>query len=182
MTVRANPNRAGPGRTVVGLQVTQSDGTDRCTCSRRRFQRPAAHRADGLAGRWVPLLTGLQGLVQGARTWPLTDAGRTGIADVKSQQASQSGCSPWPAPMLMALGVMRTIEVSANMIVLRFDWMKRRANHSFGSQRTSSQCCAECAGTFDRSLGRLGAGDRHGGVHSPPRGRRLGSLPARVST
>ena len=58
-----------------------------------------------------------------ARTWPLTDVGREGIADVKSQQASQSECSPWPAPLLMALGVMRTIEVSANTITLRFDWM-----------------------------------------------------------
>ena len=124
VTVRANPNRAGPGHTVVGLDVTTSDGT---VYPLHAFGRarpaPAAQKAAGLAGQWVPLPTGLEGLVRGARTWPLTDVGREGIADVKSQLASQSECSPWPAPLLMALGVMRTIEVSADTITLRFDWM-----------------------------------------------------------
>jgi hypothetical protein len=124
VTVRANPNRAGPGHTVVGLDVTTSDGTIYpLHVFGRARPPPAAQKAAGLAGRWVPLTTGLQGLVQGASTWPLTDVGRQGIADVKSQQASQSECSPWPAPLLMALPVMRTIDVSADTITVRFDWM-----------------------------------------------------------
>ncbi len=124
VTVRANPNRAGPGHTVVGLDVTTSDGkVYPLHVFGRARPTPAAQKADGLAGRWVPLTTGLQGLVQGAPTWPLTDIGRQGIADVKSQQASQSECSPWPAPLLMALPMMRTVEIGADTISLRFDWM-----------------------------------------------------------
>lgn len=124
VTVRANPNRAGPGHTVVGLDVTKSDGTVYpLHVFGRARPAPAPQRADGLAGQWVPLSSGLQGLVQGARTWPLTDVGSQGVANVKTQQASQAECSPWPAPLLMALGVMRTIDVSADTITLRFDWM-----------------------------------------------------------
>jgi hypothetical protein len=124
VTVRANPNRAGPGHTVVGLDVTTSDGkVYPLHVFGRAPPSPATQKANGLAGRWVPLTTGLQALVQGAPTWPLTDVGRRGIADVKSQQASQAECSPWPAPLLMALPMMRTIEVGADTVTLRFDWM-----------------------------------------------------------
>jgi hypothetical protein len=131
VTVRANPNRAGPGHTVVGLDVTTSDGNVYpLHVFGRARPAPAAQKADGLAGRWVPLTTGLQGLVQGAPTWPLTEAGRRGVADVKSQLASQSECSPWPAPLLMALPMMRTIDVSRDTITLSFDWMSAlRAIH-----------------------------------------------------
>jgi len=124
VTVRANPNRAGPGHTVVGLDVTTSNGkVYPLHVFGRAPPAPSRQKADNLAGRWVPLTAGLQGLVQGAATWPLTDVGRRGIADVKSQQASQSECSPWPAPLLMALPMMRTIEVSPDTVTLRFDWM-----------------------------------------------------------
>jgi hypothetical protein len=124
VTVRANPNRAGPGHTVVGLDVTTSNGkVYPLHVFGRAPPAPSTQKADNLAGRWVPLTTGLQGLVQSAATWPLTDVGRRGIADVKSQQASQSECSPWPAPLLMALPMMRTIEVSPDTVTLRFDWM-----------------------------------------------------------
>jgi hypothetical protein len=124
VTVRANPNRAGPGHTVVGLDVTTSDGTVYpLHVFGRARPAPAAQRTDGLAGRWVPLTSGLQGLVQGVRTWPLTDVGREGVADVASQQASQAECSPWPAPLLMALPMLRTIDVGADVVTLRFDWM-----------------------------------------------------------
>jgi uncharacterized protein DUF6152 len=124
VTVRANPNRAGPGHTVVGLDVTTSNGKVYPLHVFGRAQpAPAAQKATGLAGRWVPLTTGLQGLVQAAPTWPLTDVGRRGVADVKSQQASQSECSPWPAPLVMALPMMRTIDVTSNTLTMRFDWM-----------------------------------------------------------
>jgi hypothetical protein len=106
------------------LDVTTRDGTVYpLHVFGRARPAPAAQKADSLAGRWVPLTTGLQGLVTGASTWPLTDVGRQGIADVKSQQASQSECSPWPAPLLMALPMMRTVEVGADTVTMRFDWM-----------------------------------------------------------
>jgi Family of unknown function (DUF6152) len=52
VTVRANPNRARPGHTVVGLDVTTSDGTVYpLHVAGRARPEPAAQKADGLAGR-----------------------------------------------------------------------------------------------------------------------------------
>src|SRR4029077_16534773 len=105
------------GSTVLGLEGQTGDGkVYPLHVFGRAPPAPSTQKANTLAGRWVPLTAGLQGLVQGAPTWPLTDVGRRGIADVKSQQASQSECSPWPAPLLMALPMMRTIEVSPNTV------------------------------------------------------------------
>jgi len=124
VTVRANPNRRGAGHTVVGLDVTTSAGTVfPLHVFGRSSPAPITAAAASLAGRWVPLPQGLNGLVQGARTWPLTEAGRQGVTDVASQQVSQADCTPWPAPLLMALPMLRTIEVSDEAVRFRFDWM-----------------------------------------------------------
>ena len=124
VTVRANPNRAGPGHSVVGLDVTTTDGT---TYPLHVFGRarpaPVARKANSLAGSWVPQTSGLQALVSDAPTWPLTDVGRRGVEDVATAQASRAECSPWPAPLLMALPMLRTIDVAADAVTLRFDWM-----------------------------------------------------------
>ena len=53
----------------------------------------------------------------------MTDVGLKGVADVTSQQASQAECVPWPAPLLMALPMLRTIEVGDAAVLFRFDWM-----------------------------------------------------------
>ncbi len=124
VTVRANPNRRGPGHTVVGLDVTKSDGKIfPLHVFGRPAPAPAAARASTLGGQWVPATSGLQGLVQGARNWPLTNVGREGVADTASQQASQARCEPWPAPLLMALPMLRTIDIRDDSVTLRFDWM-----------------------------------------------------------
>jgi hypothetical protein len=124
VTVRANPNRRGPGHVVVGLDVTKSDGKIfPLHVFGRPAPAPAAARAGTLGGQWVPATSGLQGLVQGARNWPLTDVGREGVADTASQQASQARCEPWPAPLLMALPMLRTIDIGDDIVRLRFDWM-----------------------------------------------------------
>ena len=127
VAVRANPSRKGPGHTVVGLDVTKSDGA---VVPLHVFGRsrptPVTAAASSLAGSWVPLPAGLNGLVQGARGWPLTDAGRLAIDDIASQQKSQGDCTPWPAPLLMALPMLRTLEISADTVTMRFDWMNAR--------------------------------------------------------
>jgi hypothetical protein len=122
VTVRANPNRRGPGHLVVGLEVTRSDGEifPLHVVSRGR-PAPTLVPAQTLAGRWVPVNDGFMGIVQGSRNWPLTYAGRAGVADGAGD--SQALCTPWPAPLLMALPVMRTVEVRADRVTLDFDWM-----------------------------------------------------------
>ncbi len=122
VTVRANPNRRGPGHLVVGLEVTKSDGqVFPLHVVRSGRPLPPAAAAAGLAGRWVPANDGFMGIVRESRNWPLTDAGRTGIADGAGD--SQGGCTAWPAPLLMALPMLRTIAVSGDRVSLAFDWM-----------------------------------------------------------
>jgi hypothetical protein len=122
--VRANPNRLGAGHSVVGLDVTTGDGTIfPLHVFGRSRPAPITAKAGSLAGQWVPTPDGLGGMVQGVRNWPLTDVGAKGVADVPSQQASQAKCVPWPAPLLMALPMLRTIEVGDAAVSFRFDWM-----------------------------------------------------------
>jgi hypothetical protein len=133
VTIRANPNRRGPGHTVVGLDVTKSNGE---VYPLHVFGRPApaptSAAASSLSGQWVPVTNGLQGLVQQARSWPLTAVGREGVADTASQQASQARCEPWPAPLLMALPMLRTIEVRDDTVMFRFDWMRAERTVQLG--------------------------------------------------
>jgi hypothetical protein len=122
VTVRVNPNRRGPGHLVVGLELTKSDGNVYpLHVVRPGRPAPAALPATSLAGRWVPANDGFMGIVQGSRNWPLTDAGRAGVADGAGD--SQGRCTAWPAPLLMGLPMLRTIEVGADRVSFTFDWM-----------------------------------------------------------
>jgi hypothetical protein len=124
VTVRANPNRRGAGHTVVGLDVTRSDGSIYpLHVSGRNRPPPATQRADSLAGKWVPTAAGWLSIVQGSRTWPLTEVGRQGVADTVSQQASQAECAPWPAPVFMAFPALLTVDARPDVVTMRFDWM-----------------------------------------------------------
>jgi hypothetical protein len=124
VTVRANPHRRGPGHTVVGLDVTLSNGsTYPLHVSGSKRPPPAARQADSLAGKWVPTTEGWLSIVQGSRNWPMTELGRQGVADTASQQASQAECAPWPAPVFMAFPALLTLEVRPDVVTLRFDWM-----------------------------------------------------------
>jgi hypothetical protein len=120
--VRANPNRRGAGHLVVGLEVTKADGErfPLHVVSSGRAPPPAA-QAVSLEGRWVPVSDGFMGLVRGSAGWPLTEVGRSGVADGAGD--SQGLCTPWPAPMLMALPMLRTIDIGADRVEIDFDWM-----------------------------------------------------------
>jgi hypothetical protein len=53
----------------------------------------------------------------------MTEVARRVMADTASQQASQAECAPWPAPVLMGLPALRTIDIRPEAVTLRFDWM-----------------------------------------------------------
>ena len=122
VSVLANPNRRGAGHLAVGLEVTKSNGEffPLHVVGRGR-PAPAVPRAASLEGRWVPTNDGFMGIVRGSRNWPLTAAGLAGIADGVGD--SQVLCTPWPAPMIMALPMLRTIAVSDDRVEIDFDWM-----------------------------------------------------------
>jgi len=125
VTIRANPNRRGPGHTVVGLAATKSDGSVYPLHVFGGGDRPApvARRADSLSGNWVPTTQGWQALVQGSRSWPLTEVGRQGVADTVSQQRSQAECAPWAVPVFMTFPALFTVDAQPDVVTIRFDWM-----------------------------------------------------------
>lgn len=122
VTVRVNPNRRGPGRVVAGLDLTKMNGeTYPLHVVGRSRPTPAAVPAASLASHWVPVSEDFMGIVRGSRDWPLTPTARA--AALAGGGDSQAECTPWPAPLLMALPMLRSIEVGERAVSLRFDWM-----------------------------------------------------------
>ncbi len=143
VTVRANPNRRGAGHLVVGLEIIKSDGAVfPLHVVRAGRPSPPPTAAASLAGRWVPANDGFMGIVQQSRNWPLTDAGRAGIGDGVGD--SQGRCTAWPAPLLMALPMLRTIAVSGDRVSFAFDWM--------GASRTVRLDLAQHPGDLEPTL------------------------------
>jgi hypothetical protein len=122
VVVRAHPNRRGSGYTVLGADVTTSDGATYALGGSGRSNRaPAATvPAAGLAGKWAPKVNAL--LVPTVHAWPLSDKGRAALGAVLSGQVTlTAGCTAVPPPMLTQLPQMRTIEVGANHVVMKVD-------------------------------------------------------------
>jgi hypothetical protein len=121
VVVRAHPNRRGSGFTVLGADITLSDGTLYALGSSGRSSRPPAATvpATGLAGNWAPKMTPLLPTVQ---AWPLSDKARQVLAAIMTGRTQLTvGCIALPPPMLLQLPQMRTIEVGADRIVMKID-------------------------------------------------------------
>jgi hypothetical protein len=112
--VRVNPNRNAEGRTVRGLDVvTTADGKVH-PFYRNAGASPALKPAQSLAGHWAPSLaeTGkVFGAVRGV--WKL--------APVAQAATLVGACEIEPIPFLTAINELRTIEVTANRVLFRFN-------------------------------------------------------------
>jgi hypothetical protein len=122
VVVRAHPNRRGSGYTVLGADITTSDGATYALGGTGRSSRPpvATVPATGLAGNWAPKPN--PRLVPTVQGWPLTDKGRAALADVMTgRTVLTAGCTALPPPMLTQLPQMRTIEVRDDRVVMNVD-------------------------------------------------------------
>lgn len=122
VVVNGHPNRRGAGYTVLGEDITTSDGTVYPLRGTGRSSRPPAATvpATGLAGKWAPKGSPqLQSVVQG---WPLTDKGRAVLAALRTGSLQTTvGCEALPPPMLTQLPLLRTIEVRDDRVVMTVD-------------------------------------------------------------
>jgi hypothetical protein len=126
VTVRAHPNRRGAGKLAWALDMTTNDGRTRPLDLLGRAEQPAATvAAASIAGRWVPAAASAREVVTGLRGLQLTEAARAAAADIGGQRSAgaSAGCSQWSAPRVMALPVLRTIEVGDDSVKIAFDWM-----------------------------------------------------------
>jgi hypothetical protein len=116
VVVRANPNRNGPDKTVRVLDVTTQDGKIHpfyAANSKTRTLTPAA----SLAGNWAPSRQSMTAAWGVIARWPITPAGRA----IQKQNKADGLCYVEPTPFLATLDELRTIRVSRNEVVFRFN-------------------------------------------------------------
>lgn len=122
VVVRGNPNRRGSGYTVLGADITTSDGNTYALGGGGRASRPPAATvpATSLAGNWAPKADPL--LAPTVMGWPLTEKGRAALAAITSSaEAVTIGCTALPIPMLMQVPPLRTIELGDDRVVMKID-------------------------------------------------------------
>jgi hypothetical protein len=128
LTVRAKPNRGGPGRVVLGWQLTKADGTVVPLHPRAMTQTVAGTvEATSIAGTWVPQGTDFASLAVASREWPLTEKGRAAVAATRDARvAARAACVPFGPPALMALPAAALVEVGGSEVVFTLDAMNAR--------------------------------------------------------
>jgi hypothetical protein len=122
VVVRASPNRRGLGFTVLGADITMSDGSTYPLGTAGRSSQPptATVPAAGLAGNWAPKQT--PQLAPTVMGWPVTDKGRAALGAVLSGHKSLAAdCSLVPPPMLTQRPQLRTLEVGDDRVVMTVD-------------------------------------------------------------
>jgi hypothetical protein len=125
VTVRANPSRRGPGRTVLGLDVTRADGVVLpLNVASASVRPPSTALASSIAGVWLPVHADFTALNRAVPSLPLTERGRRELTETRRANATtHSDCVPAGAPMLMVYPVASSIKIDAASVVFDIDWL-----------------------------------------------------------
>jgi hypothetical protein len=116
VVMRANPNRGGWGKQVRIMDITTQDGEVHpfyAANTRTRVLTPA----ESLEGKWAPSRAALGAGFGAMARWPVTPEGRA----AQAQLIADGLCYVEPAPFLMVLDELRTIEVGDDAVVMQFD-------------------------------------------------------------
>jgi hypothetical protein len=116
VVMRANPNRGGWGKQVRIMDITTEDGEVHpfyAANTRTRVLTPA----ESLEGHWAPNRAALGAGFGAMARWPVTPEGRA----AQAQLIADGLCYVEPAPFLMVLDELRTIELGDDAVVMQFD-------------------------------------------------------------
>jgi hypothetical protein len=116
IVMRANPNRGGWGKQVRIQDVTTQDGEVHpfyAANTRTRVLKPA----ESIEGHWAPSRAALGAGFGAMARWPVTPEGRA----AQAQLIADGLCYVEPAPFLMVLDELRTIELGDDAVVMQFD-------------------------------------------------------------
>lgn len=116
VVVRANPNRAGPGKTVRLLDVTTDDGEIHPFYAGNRHTRKLKP-ADSLEGNWAPSRQSMNAAWGVIARWPITPAGRK----IQKERKADGLCYVEPTPFLATLDEVRSIHIGKDKVVIHFD-------------------------------------------------------------
>ena len=141
VTIRGNPSRGGPGQMVLGRELVKADGSVLPLNIRSLPSRAAPQdvSADSLAGTWFPQTRGFYGYTESRPTWKLTDRAQAEAAAWSIRSASYTDCVPVTAPLLMLYPVASIIEIAADAVRMRVDWMaSERVIHLDGREHPAN--------------------------------------------
>lgn len=116
IVMRANPNRRGFGKQVRILDVTTEDGEIHpfyAANTRTRVLTPAK----SIEGHWAPNRAALGAGFGAMARFPLTAEARA----AQAQLAADGLCYVEPIPFLAVLDELRTIEITSDQVVMKFD-------------------------------------------------------------
>ena len=127
VTLRGAPHRKGAGNTVLGLEVTKTDGRV-LPLHVFALRAPAGTDAvaTSIAGTWVSRADAFRGFGNMARAAQLTEAGRRAASDNTAVNAMRSACIPYGPPPLMLIPVTTVVEVNGDVVTFTLDWMGAR--------------------------------------------------------
>lgn len=128
VSVLANPNRGGPGKIVLGRELTKQDGAVLpLFIGSRSVREPSAAFADSIEGTWFAPRAGFGALNGSRRSWVLTEKAQAALASFDGRtQSAHAECIPVTAPTLMVYPVITTVEVNGDTVVFNIDWMASR--------------------------------------------------------
>ncbi len=126
ISVEAHPARNAERQLAAGETVTTADGSKMVIGSTLRgtarvaTPAPSVYVAAGLSGVWL----GKMSLGQIAsrsvlNSWPLTDKGRNALSQYDGSQNPAANCVPLPAPSIMLVPEINTMEVDDNVAVIQ---------------------------------------------------------------
>ena len=122
VVINGFPNRRGSSYTLLGTEITTSDGNVYPLRGGRSSRPPTATvPATGLTGNWAPK-PGASPLMNTVHGWPLSEKARAAVAEMASERGQQTlGCTPIPLPMVAMLAMLRTIDVRDDRVVMKID-------------------------------------------------------------
>jgi hypothetical protein len=129
VSVRANPNRRGAGYTVLGIELTKTDGAVMPLHPRAARSSRVSGEATSIFGTWVGQPEGFVAATAAVRSWPVTQHARDSMAgDRRDLATANSECVPAGLPGLMTLPTTITLVAQGSAIGFTIDWL--------GAQRT----------------------------------------------
>ena len=125
VTIRGNPSKRGASGPVLGRELVKADGSvlPLNLGSAASRKAPADSAAASIAGTWFPPRQGFYGFNAAHEKWPLTERGRAAVAAFDPRKAAYTDCIPVTAPILMVYPVTSVVEVAADAVRFRVDWM-----------------------------------------------------------
>ena len=124
VTIRGNPTKSASATTVLGRELVKADGSvlPLNIGSAASRKAPTGVAATSIAGTWLPSRAGFGGY-SSPRNWSLTERGRAAAAALTAATSAYVDCIPVTAPTLMLYPVASVVEVAADVVKFRVDWM-----------------------------------------------------------